>query len=86
MGWMTVEAGMIRFRAVQGTDGMHSYDFPTASIKEVKKNALIAVNYQAFHVRLNSGEVLNFSVFDPNSKTFLNADSLLIAIHSNLGK
>lgn len=86
MGWMTVEAGMLRFRAVQGTDGMHSYDFPAASIKEIKKNAMIGSAYQAFHVRLNSGEVFNFSVFDPNTKTFLNADSLLLAVHADLGK
>ena len=86
MGWMTVEAGMLRYRAVQGTDGMHSYDFPAASIKEVKKNAMIGSAYQAFHVRLNSGEVFNFSVFDPNTKTFMNADSLLLAVHADLGK
>ena len=86
MGWMTVEAGMLRYRAVQGSHGMHSYDFPAAAVKEVKKNALFLSALQAFHVRLTSGEVYNFSVFDPNTKTFLNADSLLIAAHAGLGK
>src|SRR5258708_11829313 len=55
MGWMSVEAGMLQYRAVQGTDGMHSYDFPAASVKEIKKHSLIGAVFQAFHVRLNRG-------------------------------
>jgi hypothetical protein len=45
-----------------------------------------SVQLGGYYVRLTSGEVYNFSVFDPNTKTFLNADSLLIAAHAVLGK
>jgi len=86
MGWMTVEAGLVHYRAVQGTHGIHSFDFPAQTIKEVKKNSLVGSALQAFHIKLLSGEVYNFSLFDPNSKTLLNSDSVLLAIHQGIGK
>jgi hypothetical protein len=86
VGWMTIEDGVIRYRAVQGTDGGHSFDFPFASIKEVKKNALYLSALQSFHVRTSNNENYNFSLVDVSSSRFLNPDSLLVAVHGALGK
>ena len=65
---------------------MHAFDFPAQTIKEVKKNSLVGSALQAFHIKLLSGEVYNFSLFDPNTKTLLNSDSVLLAIHQGIGK
>lgn len=86
VGEMWVDGGMIHYRALRGSHGIHSYDFPAQIVKKVKKNSLIGSAYQAFHVRLTSGEVYNFSLLDSSLKTFLNADSLLIAVHQGLEK
>ena len=94
-GFLTIQPGVIQYRAIQGAPtvqgyhGGHSFDFPLASVKEVKKNAIFGVNYQAFHIRLSGNDNYNFSIIDMtnvNNPRFLNADSFLMAVNAALGK
>jgi hypothetical protein len=80
-GWLTIDGGFVRYRAINGTHGVHSFDFPVGQIKEVKKNAMVLSAYQAFHIRLQNGEVFNFSQVDPTSVQFMNPDRLIAAVH-----
>jgi hypothetical protein len=80
-GWLTIDGGFVHYRAIKGTHGVHSFDFPVAQIKEVKKNAMVLSAYQAFHIRLQNGEVFNFSQVDPTSVQFMNPDRLISAVH-----
>jgi hypothetical protein len=41
---------------------------------------------QAFHVKMEDGEVFNFSQLDPNSLRFQNPDGLISAVHNALGR
>lgn len=86
MGWMFIDAGFIRYRALQGNHGVHTFDFPVNRIKEVKKNALIFSMNQAFHVRMDDGEVFNFSQLDPNTLRFQNPDALINAVRTAAGR
>jgi hypothetical protein len=80
-GWLTIDGGFVRYRAIKGTHGVHSFDFPVGQIKEVKKNAMVLSAYQAFHIRMQNGEVYNFSQVDPTSVQFMNPDRLISAVH-----
>src|SRR6266567_1708191 len=77
IGLMTVDNGMIHFRGQKGTPGVHNFDFPLSLIKEIKQNDLIFSALHAFHIRLNTGEVQNFSLFDAQSGAYLSPDLLL---------
>jgi hypothetical protein len=80
-GWLTIDGSFVRYRAIKGTHGVHSFDFPVGQIKEVKKNAMVLSAYQAFHIRMQNGEVFNFSQVDPTSVQFMNPDRLISAVH-----
>ncbi|HZP04113.1 MAG TPA: SHOCT domain-containing protein [Terracidiphilus sp.] len=82
MGWMTIENGVISYRAVKGNHGLHSFDIPLASIKEAKRNAMMGSAYQAFHIRLKTGENYDFSLLDSTGQQILNPEVLLSAIHA----
>jgi hypothetical protein len=86
VGWMIIDSGVLRYRALQGNHGVHSFDFPFDRIKEVKKNALMFSMNMAFHVRLEDGEVFNFSQLDPNTLRFENPDALINAVHTAAGR
>ncbi|SRR6266700_2615871 len=85
-GWMTVDRGVIRYQGLKGTHGVHNFEFPFDGIKEVKQNALIFLNNHAFHIRLSSGNVENFSLFDVPSGAFLSPDLLLNEVHTALAR
>src|SRR5262249_50606439 len=40
VGWLTIQPGAVQYHQVQGNHGSHSFEFPFASIKEAKKNAV----------------------------------------------
>jgi TIR domain len=84
VGWMIIDGGFVRYRGVQGNHGVHTFDFPVNRIKEVKKNALVFSLNLAFHVRMDDGEVFNFSQVDPNNFRFQNPDALINAVHMAL--
>jgi hypothetical protein len=86
MGWLTVDNGVIRYQGTKGTHGVHNFGFPFDGIKEVKQNALIFSNFHAFHIRLSSGNVENFSLFDQSSGIFLSPDLLLNEVHTALAR
>ena len=41
---------------------------------------------QAFHVKMDDGEVFNFSELDPNTLRFQNPDALINAVRSAAGR
>src|SRR5262249_7080461 len=89
VGWLTIQPGVIQYRAIGGNHGSHSFDFPFSSIKEVKKNAIFASALQGFHIRLSGNDNYNFSVVDMSdvkNPRFLNADSFLMAVNTAIGK
>ena len=86
MGWLIIDVGVVRYRALQGNHGVHSFDFPFDRIKEVKRNGFMFSMNQAFHVRLSDGEVFNFSQLDPNTLLFQNPDALISAVHTAVGR
>ena len=86
VGLMIVDDGYLRYRAVKGTHQIHSFDFPYNRIKEIKKNNLVFSMNLAFHVRMDDGELFNFSEMDPNTFRFLSPDALLNAVHTAAGR
>ncbi len=86
VGWLIIDSGVVRYRAIQGNHGVHTFDFPFDRIKEIKKNALMFSMNMAFHVRLEDGEVFNFSQLDPNTLRFESPDALINAVHTAMGK
>jgi hypothetical protein len=86
VGLMIVDDGYLRYRAVKGTHQIHSFDFPYNRIKEIKKNNLVFSMNLAFHVRMDDGELFNFSELDPNTFRFLSPDALLNAVHTAAGR
>jgi hypothetical protein len=86
VGWLIIDSGVVRYRAIQGNHGVHSFDFPFDRIKEIKKNALMFSMNMAFHVRLEDGEVFNFSQLDPNTLRFESPDGLINAVRTATGK
>ena len=86
VGLMIVDDGYLRYRAVKGTHQIHSFDFPYNRIKEIKKNSVVFSMNLAFHVRMDDGELFNFSEMDPNTFRFLSPDALLNAVHTAAGR
>jgi hypothetical protein len=86
MGWMFIDGGILHYQAIAGTHVYHTFNFPLNRIKEVKRNAVVFFMNQAFHVKMEDGEVFNFSQLDPNSLRFQNPDGLISAVHNALGR
>jgi TIR domain len=86
VGLMIVDDGYLRYRAIKGTHQIHSFDFPYNRIKEIKKNSVVFSMNLAFHVRMDDGELFNFSEMDPNTFRFLSPDALLNAVHTAAGR
>jgi len=84
VGVMTIQDGVLTYRAVKGTHPLHAFDFPLGSIKEIKKNGLFGSAYQAFHVRMKTGETANFALLDETGQRFLNPGQLLAAVNAGL--
>ncbi len=85
-GWMFIDGGFLRYQAITGSHTDHIFNFPLNRIKEVKRNALMFSMNMAFHVRMDDGEVFNFSQLDPNSLRFQNPDALINAVRSAAGR
>jgi hypothetical protein len=86
LGWMTIDNHVIRFRGELETHGIHSFDFPFDSIKEVKQNTQADSTNHAFQIRLKNGAVYNFSLYDIQSGAYLSPDQLLNKIRNELQK
>lgn len=84
VGVMTIQNGVLAYRAVKGTHPLHAFDFPLGSIKEIKKNGLVGSAYQAFHVHMKTGETVNFALLDETGQRFLNPGQLLAAVNAGM--
>lgn len=84
VGVMTIQNGVLAYRAVKGTHPLHAFDFPLGSIKEIKKNGFLGSAYQAFHVRMKTGETANFALLDETGQRFLNPEQLLAAVNAGM--
>ena len=85
-GLLTLEKGVLRYRAVKGTHPLHSFDIPLASIKEVKKNSFMGSALQAFHVRLKTGENYDFALLDNTGQRLQSPATLVDAIHAAIAQ
>jgi len=85
-GLMTLENRVLRYRAVKGTHPLHSFDIPLASIKEVKKNSFMGSAFQAFHVRLKTGENYDFALLDNTGQRLQSPATFLDAIHAAIAQ
>ncbi|HEY6290934.1 MAG TPA: caspase family protein [Terriglobia bacterium] len=81
-GWMTIENGVLHYRAVKGTHPLHSFDIRLDSIKEVKKNSFMGSAFQAFHIREKGGQNYNFALLDSSLQQVQNPGSLINAIQT----
>ena len=86
MGWMFIDGGFLHYQAIGGTHTYHTFNFPLNRIREVKRNAVVFFMNQAFHVKMDDGEVFNFSELDPNTLRFQNPDALINAVRSAAGR
>ena len=86
MGWMFIDGGFVHYQAIAGTHTYHTFNFPLNRIREIKRNALVFSMNQAFHVKMDDGEVFNFSQLDPNSLRFQNPDALISAVRTAAGR
>ena len=86
MGWMFIDGGFLHYQAIGGTHTYHTFNFPLNRIREVKRNAVVFFMNQAFHVKMDNGEVFNFSELDPNTLRFQNPDALINAVRSAAGR
>jgi hypothetical protein len=84
-GVMTIGNGMIYYKGVKGTNGVHNFEIPLNSVKEARRNAVYLVNLGAFHIRLRKGTNYNFVVINQQGQ-FVAPDTLLTAIDDASGK
>ncbi len=82
VGWMTIDNGVVSYRAVRGSHGLHSFEIPVKDIKEAKRNTMMGAAFMAFHIRLKSGENYDFSMMDNTGQQLQNPTVLLDAIHA----
>ncbi len=84
LGTMWFFDGMIAFAGQTGVNSSgyngpkHNLEFPTAEIREVRKNGFYMAAYGAFHIRMKNGKVANFTVVDAQGH-FQQPDDLLAA-------
>jgi hypothetical protein len=81
VGVLTIGAGMIRFRSM---NGIHSFDFPLNAVREARKNAVYLAALGAFHIRLKTGGNYNFVLLNAAGQP-QPPDPVLLAIDQALG-
>jgi hypothetical protein len=83
VGAMSIGNGMIYYKS---DNGIHTFEIPLNSIKEVRRNAVYLVGYGAFHIRLNKGNV-NYNFVAINQQTQPQPpDPILTAIGNAMGR
>jgi hypothetical protein len=87
-GTMAVGNGMIYYKGVKsssGPNGIHNYQIPLNSVKEVRRNAVYLMAIGAFHIRTKRGTNYNFVVINDQGQ-YQSPDQVLDAIDNARGK
>jgi hypothetical protein len=82
VGVLTIGAGMIRFRSI---NGIHSFNFPLSAIRQARRNAVYLAALGAFHIRLRTGGNYNFVLLNAEGQR-QPPDAVLLAIEQALAR
>ena len=84
-GIMTVSNGVVYYKGIKGTNGVHNFEINLNSIKEARRNAVYLVAIGAFHIHTKRGTNYNFVVINAQGQ-FQPPDQILDAIENAKGK
>jgi hypothetical protein len=82
VGVMAIGNGMIYYKS---TNGVHTFEIPLNSIKEVHRNPVYLVGYGAFHIRTKKGTNFNFVALNQQGQ-YQPPDAVLTAIDNAMGR
>jgi len=82
---MTIGNRMIYYQGTKGTNGVHNFEIPLNSIKDVRRNNVYLVALGAFHIHTKKGTNFNFVALDQQAKPTA-PDAVLTAIDTALGQ
>jgi hypothetical protein len=82
VGVMSIGNGMIYYKS---NNGVHTFQIPLSSVREVRKNAVYLVAIGAFHIRLNRGTNYNFVAINQQGQ-YQPPDTILTAIDNAMGR
>lgn len=82
VGVMSIGNGMIYYKA---DNGVHNFEIPLNSIRQVGRNAVYLVGYGAFHIRTKKGSNFNFAAINQQSQP-QPPDAILTAIDNAMGR
>jgi hypothetical protein len=82
VGVMSIGNGMIYYKA---DNGIHNFEIPLDSIKEVRRNPVYLVGYGAFHIRTKKGSNFNFAALNQQGQP-QPPDAILTAIDNAMGR
>ena len=81
VGVMSIGNGMIIYKA---DNGIHNFEIPLNSVKEVRRNTVYLVGYGAFHIHTKRGSNFNFAAINAQNQP-QPPDAILTAIDAAMG-
>jgi len=84
-GMMSIGNGMIYYKGLKGTNGVHNFEISLTSVREARRNAVYLVAIGAFHIRLKRGTNYNFVVINQQGQ-YQPPDAILTAIDDARGR
>jgi len=82
VGVMSIGNGIIYYKA---TNGLHTFEIPLNSIREVKRNTVYLLAFYGFHIRTKKGTNYNFAALNQQGQPEP-PDAVLTAIDQAMGK
>ena len=82
VGVMSIGNGMIYYKS---TNGVHNFEIPLNSIRQVGRNTVYLVGYEAFHIRTKKGTNYNFAALNQQGQ-HQPPDAILTAIDNAMGR
>jgi hypothetical protein len=82
VGVMSIGNGMIYYKA---DNGIHTFEIPLNTIKEVRRNAVYLVGFYAFHIHTKAGSKFNFAALNQQGLA-QPPDAILTAISNAMGR
>lgn len=82
VGLLSIMNGVIYYKA---NNGIHTFEIPLNSIKEVRKNNVYLVGYRAFHIRTKKNSTFNFVALNQQGLPEP-PDAVLTAIDTAMGR
>lgn len=82
VGVMAIGKGMIYYKS---DNGVHTFEIPLNTLREVRRNAGYLVGYGAFHIRTKQGSNYNFVALNQQNQ-YQPPDAILTAITNAMGR